>query len=356
MLSFYLRNARFLANITLLILTLVLLGYILKLTYQMIFPFIIGTIISLIIEPFITKLQKHSISRTYSVLIVILFIVIFSVLLSFTLISGLTTEVNALIKEYPLIVKSFQDNQHIIIDKISDYQDILPPEVIGGVKEYTSKISHFLIELASETIKNMFSIITSIPDRILIFVIIIMYVFFFSKDLTYFKAKISSYIPNHHVDKVELIVSDTKLGLLGYIKAQVIIAIISGLMIFFGLLIIKSKYILTISTMCLLASFIPFLGVNTILIPWTIYSAIFFPKQFTIELIVIIVVVTIMRHIIEPKILGDKLGIKPIGILVASFIGFQMIGFLGLIIGPIGLIIANSMLKSGLLKSILIDE
>jgi len=356
MINFYLKNIRFLVNMALLLFTLLLLGYAAKLIYHMIYPFVIGTIISLLVEPIIIRFQKSSVSRIYVVLMVVIVIVLFSLLILGTVISGLTNEINALIKEYPFTAESFQNNQRLLLDKISSYQDIVPIEVINSIKEYSSKISQYLIEATSMTIKTAFSIVTSIPDKILVFVIIIMYVFFLSKDLPYFKDKLLNLIPKALLDKTKLIISDARLGLLGYIKAQVIIAVITSVVIFSGLLIIGSKFVLTISTMCLFASFVPFLGVNIILIPWTLYSAVFFPRQFTVELLIIIVIVTVTRHIIEPKILGDNLGIKPIGILVASFIGLQLLGFWGLVLGPIGLIILNSMLKSGLLKSILFDN
>ena len=356
MIVFYLRNMRFMVNLVLLLLTLCGIYYVFRLSYHLIFPFLVGTIISLMAEPLIVRLQKNSVPRLYSVLFVVLAIMLLTGLFSTLLVYGLTSEIHTLIKEYPSIVKSIQLKQQFFLDKAIQYQDILPEEFIDSLKEYSIKINDYIVYALSETIQVTFAIIKSIPDKILIYVIVVMYIFFFSMDLPNFKNRVRNFFSRDFLQKSGEIINDTKIGLLGYLKAQLIIALVSGLIILVGLLLIKSQFILIITIMCVFASFIPFFGVNIVLVPWAIYSAFFFLQSVTLELVAIMVTVSIVRHIIEPKILGDKLGLKPISILVALFIGFELVGFWGLILGPIGLIVFNSMVKSGLLRSLLIDK
>ena len=356
MIVFYLRNMRFVINLVLLLLTMYGIYYVFKLTYHLIFPFLVGTIICLMAEPFIVRLQKNSVPRLYSVIFVIVIIMLLTGLLSTLLIYGLTSEIHTLIDEYPSIVKSLQLKQQFLMMKISLYQDVLPEEFIDNFKEYSIKINEYIVDALSGIIHLTFAVIKSVPDKILIYVIVVMYIFFFSMDLPKFKERARNLIPGDFLEKTGEIINDTKIGILGYLKAQLIIALVSGLIILIGLLLIKSQFILIITIMCVFASFIPFFGVNIVLIPWAIYSTLFSSQSLALELVAIMATVSIVRHIIEPKILGDKLGLKPISVLVALFVGFELVGFWGLILGPVGLIIFNSTVKSGLLRTLLFDK
>jgi sporulation integral membrane protein YtvI len=294
--------------------------------------------------------------RIYSVLFVVFAIVLLTGLLTMWLVYGLTAEIHTLINEYPAIVKALQLKQQFLLERMSHYQNILPEEFIYNLKEYSNKVNDYIVGMISKTIQVVFVLLKTVPDKLLIYVIVVMYIFFFSMEWPKYKERLKCSISEDLWKKTSQIVNDTKIGIVGYLKAQLIIALISGLIILIGLLLIKSQFVLIITIMCIFASFIPFLGVNIVLVPWAIYSAFFCLESFALELIAIMVTVSVVRHIIEPKILGDKLGIQPIGILVALFIGFELVGFWGLILGPLGLIVFNSMVKSGLLGSLLIDK
>lgn len=99
-----------------------------------------------------------------------------------------------------------------------------------------------------------------------------------------------------------------------------------------------------------------YFGSGTVMIPWAIISATNGNINLGIGLIVLYAIVLISRQFIEPKLVSSKIGIHPIFTLIAMYTGFKVIGILGLLIGPIILIILKNifetLLDKGLVKSI----
>ena len=85
---------------------------------------------------------------------------------------------------------------------------------------------------------------------------------------------------------------------------------------------------------------IPILGPGTLIVPWAAWSLITGDFISGVGLIIIYATTTISRNILEPKIVGDRVGLHPLATLAAIFIGMRMFGLVGLILGPIVLAIA----------------
>ena len=101
---------------------------------------------------------------------------------------------------------------------------------------------------------------------------------------------------------------------------------------------------------------LPILGSGTILIPWAIFSAINGDLSLAIALIVLYVIVIVVRQLLEPKIVSNQIGVHPIFTLIAMYTGFKFTGFVGLIIGPVIMIILSNifakLLEGGMFKVI----
>ena len=101
---------------------------------------------------------------------------------------------------------------------------------------------------------------------------------------------------------------------------------------------------------------LPILGSGTVMIPWAIISAINGDINLAIALIILYIVIIVVRQFMEPRIVSNEIGIHPIFTLIAMYTGFKIIGVLGLLVGPIILIIVKSvygtMIDKGVVKSI----
>ena len=81
------------------------------------------------------------------------------------------------------------------------------------------------------------------------------------------------------------------------------------------------------------------------MIPWAILCAINGDLNLGIAIIILLVIMSVIRQLLEPKLVSKNIGIHPIFTLIAMYTGFKVIGVMGLLIGPIVLIIFKNILK-----------
>ena len=120
--------------------------------------------------------------------------------------------------------------------------------------------------------------------------------------------------------------------------------------LFIGFLIWGVKKPLLIAFVIALVDILPILGLGIILVPWIIISL--FQKNFflAIGLGVLYLIITILRNVIEPKIVGKQIGLSPLVSLIAVYVGFRAFGVLGMFVLPIILIVIRDLIKSGTIK------
>lgn len=101
---------------------------------------------------------------------------------------------------------------------------------------------------------------------------------------------------------------------------------------------------------------LPILGSGTVIVPWAAIAAIDGDIKFGIALLILLAVISVARQLMEPKVVSKQIGIHPIFTLIAMYTGFKAIGIMGLLVGPIVLIILKNifgtLIDKGLVKSI----
>lgn len=99
-----------------------------------------------------------------------------------------------------------------------------------------------------------------------------------------------------------------------------------------------------------------YFGSGSVIVPWAVISSVNGDIKLGIALIIIYAIILVVRQLVEPRIVSNKIGIHPIFTLIAMYTGFKIIGLLGLFIGPIILIILKNIfsvsIENGIIKSI----
>lgn len=137
---------------------------------------------------------------------------------------------------------------------------------------------------------------------------------------------------------------------MAYLRTQgIMLLLISGLNTV-GLLLIGNKYALLIGIAIGFFDAFPILGSGFILVPWAIISLIN-KEVFTAAILISIYLgCQITRQLLEPRLLGNRIGIKPIFTLMSMYAGIHIFGIGGVILGPIGLVIVNTVLKESKIR------
>ena len=115
-------------------------------------------------------------------------------------------------------------------------------------------------------------------------------------------------------------------------------------------------YPLLMALLIAFADALPIVGSGTVLIPWAVISAVEGEINLSIALIVLYAIVTVVRQLLEPKVVSNQIGIHPIFTLIAMYTGYKIMGIIGLLIGPIVVIILKpifeTLINKGIIKTI----
>ena len=153
--------------------------------------------------------------------------------------------------------------------------------------------------------------------------------------------KIMGYVVYQMNDRVREIFEETKSYMVNVlfvvIRSYILIMSITFVELSIGLSIIGVDYAILIALCIAIFDILPVLGTGGVMIPWTVISIVLGNFWLALKLFILYVIITIVRNIIEPKIVGGQLGLHPIVTLSSMFAGLQVLGGLGLFGFPIGL-------------------
>ena len=121
----------------------------------------------------------------------------------------------------------------------------------------------------------------------------------------------------------------------GYIKSCLVLMTITFFEMLIFLMFLRVQYSLLLSIIIAIVDVLPLLGVGAVLVPWSVYCFITSDVRMGAWLLVIFLVATILRNVLEPKILGKKIGVHPFLIIASAYLGFKIFGGGGLLLAPI---------------------
>ena len=325
-------------------------------------PFLVAFIISLIIEPAIKFIMRKTnlTRRTSSIIIFALVFVIILGLLAWGLIT-LFSESSSLLQSLNDYFDKFYIQFQGLISQFNFDKIHLSEEVLQVIQNSTGDI----LETASNWLRNgltgLINVVTSIPSIAISFGITIIALYFICVDKIYIIDQIEHHLPKVWVMRIGRHLKDLISTLGGYLKAEASLVLVSFVISLIGLYILEFtgfniQYPLLMALFIGFVDALPILGSGTVMIPWAIICAVNGDINLGIAIIVLLIIMSIARQVLEPKLVSKNIGVHPIFTLIAMYTGFKFIGIIGLLIGPIVLIIIKnifaSLIDQGVFKSI----
>ncbi|WP_408954517.1 sporulation integral membrane protein YtvI [Natroniella sp. ANB-PHB2] len=324
-----------------------LIGYVL--------PFIIGIILASLIDPAVLFLEQEAkFSRGIAVAIVLAIIIIFISLLLTISISRLLIELDSLVNNLPdqhKLGASFNwlleqnGNLSTLFDEWQVPRNVRKT-IINNLEIFYAQIKN-IIDLS---FAYLLEIVRKLPRVIITLVISLIATFFISKDKEIITESCLAYIPIHWREKVRVIQQDIISSIVGFIRAQMILITNTIIISIIGLLVLRSNYAIVIGLVCGALDLIPVIGPSLIFLPWAVYNFIIGNTSLAVGLLINYIVIAVVRQSTEAKIVGQNIGIHPLATLMGLYIGVQFFGVGGFFIGPVFLIVLNSIIKSGVIS------
>lgn len=321
-------------------------------------PFLVAFVISLMIEPGIKYLMKKTkLSRKMSSIII--FIIVFAIIIGSVTwgIVSLISESTNLLQTLNLYIDRAYTQIQETIGKLSISRISISSNVASLMQDASKELLFKLSTWITGFLTKLMSIITSIPSIAIYVVITILSVYFVCTDRIYILDFMEHHMPKKWVQKIGGHIREITIKLGGYLKAEAILILVSFIISLVGLYIFKFvgmnvKYPLLIALGIGFVDALPILGSGSVMAPWAVMEALNGDIQLGVAIIVLWIIMSIVRQFLEPKIVSGKIGIHPIFTLIAMYTGFKVIGVMGMLVGPIVLIILKSVFASVLEEGI----
>lgn len=133
---------------------------------------------------------------------------------------------------------------------------------------------------------------------------------------------------------------------IAYGKAQLLIMELTTLICSIGIFLTGNPYSLLIGFVIAVLDAFPAIGSGLILVPWCIVKVLNGQFFHGAVLLTVYIICQVVRQMVESKIIGDRIGIKPIFTIIAMYAGLQLFGIFGFILGPVALVIIKASLQS----------
>ncbi len=310
-------------------------------------PFIVAWVFSCILNPFVTWAHKKiKLNRGLGTIISMLTILSALVGTIFVIIKKLWIQIIGLAHDLPSYSNSFAEGFNIFEDKLSAIFKLVPAtEALSNLDTVIAQFLKSLSSLITSFIPNVYGAVAAVPDVVIFIIITLLSTFFMTKDHYYIKGFVKAQLSDTIIDKVVVMQEGLLQAIGGYIKTQCIMMSITFVICLVGLFILGQPYTLLLALIIAIIDALPVFGSGAILLPWAFYNIIVGNYSLGLGLIIIYGIIFIVRQTIEPRILANQIGVYALVTIMAVYIGYKIIGVLGLIIGP-ALVVTLQMLQN----------
>lgn len=326
----------------------IVLGILLGIQFlQFFMPFVIGWIIAMIANPLVRILERRlKVARKHTSMVIIIGVLAGVIMVIYFLGVKIGEETRSFLEQAPEMYSEFREEFQDAGKNLESIVNELPQNVQDSLEEVqkdigditgqaVGKISQFTVDKAGTFARNIPGILISI-----IFSILSAYFFIADRDrILEFGRK---HTPQIIQEKWSMMAESFRMVFGGYFKAQFKIMAVIGVILFVGMLILKVRFAILVAILVAFLDMLPFLGTGTVLLPWAVFKLLSGDIRYAVGLVILYLVTQLVRRIIEPKLVGDSIGMNPLVTLIFMYIGYRMGGVLGMILAvPVGAIVLN---------------
>lgn len=336
--------------------TIIIFAWLLPRALSYFMPFVIAAVISLIANPLVRFLERRiKIKRKAGSAFVIILTLALVVFVLYLLVSLLVTEISGFATQIPQAWESISATFKETGENLSLYATKLPQGVqqwLDSVSDDVYKsLSTWVGALGERTADAAGNLMKNLPLTLVGIIMCILASYLFIAERDYLAGLADKIMGPKAKKRWEVVRITMRDAVGGYFKAQFKIMGVVYVILFAGLLILRVKYAFLIALLIAFLDFLPFFGTGTVMWPWALVAALQENYKFAIGMMIVWAISQTVRQLIQPKLVGDSMGMEPIPTLLLLYVGFRVGGALGLIIAvPIGMIVLN-LYRAGLFSN-----
>ncbi|MCM3394432.1 AI-2E family transporter [Cytobacillus oceanisediminis] len=287
------------------------------------FPVVISGILYYILRPLV-RLVSRSLPKTASI-IVIFAVVLGAGYLGFNAIGNLIgSQVTELSENLPAKMEDLSDETEKVVEKNN-----MGMFSYDQVKNKALNFLETILSGAGENVMKVFSTITSI---VTVMVVLPFILFYFLKDDHKLRPFLLKYLPDKHEEEGNKILGDIDKTLFSYVTGQFIVAVVDGVLMYFGYKILGLEYALTLAFFAMFLTVVPFLGPVLGIIPAIFIGLLQGPGMVLKIILVLIAVQLLESNLVSPHVMGKRLNLHPLTVIIILMAAGSIYGFIGILI------------------------
>lgn len=233
------------------------------------------------------------------------------------------------------------------------YQDLFEtfsPEYQQYFQQLLDGLTEWTQSLLGSTANILFNVAKKVPNLFVELIVFFIGTCLFSMRLPTLKpAFLALFHPNSHKN-VQIVLKTLSDAIFGFLRAQLMIFVLIFFVVWLGFHILGISYPTALALFIAFVDILPILGTGSIMIPMAVYMYLTGNYFLFIGLLIHYAFILAFRRVMETKLLADGVGIGALSALISMYIGFQLIGILGLLMGPLTVLLFQTLVKVGIIK------
>ncbi len=347
---------KILCNLLLFLLVSALVIFALPRLFVFFMPFTVAWIIACIVTPIVKFIEKHlKLKRKASMVFTIMLITAVVVGTLYLVGAQCVKVVTNFIQDLPALWLSVQAEAKTALQPVLQLLEKMPGDGAQNVENFLASgneaMNNLVANLSAPTISAVGSFAKRVPDMVIFTIMSILAIYFFVAERENISQKWRSTMPKSVIEVWDIVKHCVGTSIGGYFKAQFKIEIWIYLLILIGLSILGIRYAILWALLIAFLDLLPVFGTGAILWPWALIEALNGNYVRALCLMIIWGLSQLLRQFIQPKFVGETLGVNPITTLILLFLGYKISGVFGMIISvPLGLLVIT-LYKEGIFKT-----
>lgn len=310
-------------------------------------PFVVGLVIALIASPIVHFFEsKLRIRRKAGTAFVIIAVIALVIVGGYFILSALFRQIIDFASDIPEMWAAMQADFSATGDNLSKASQFLPKELQNTIGNIMSNIQDYIGDAISSfsapTFEALSNFAKNIPNIIISTIMALLFSYFYVAEKDYLPGLMEKILPESILQRLGMIKRGLARAVGGYFKAQVKIEIWMYVLLAIGFWVLDVNYAFLIAVGVAVLDMLPFFGTGTVLLPWAVIKLLGGDYGMVIGLLIIWGVGQLARQIIQPKIVGDSVGLSAIPTIILLYLGYKCGSVIGMIIAvPIGIIVLN---------------
>jgi sporulation integral membrane protein YtvI len=347
------RRKNFLINAAYVAVLLAIFYVVVKYLLGLVAPFLVGFLVAAALQRSIRFLHRglRFPRKLAALLCVILFYAIIGVLLFWLGVSIFawlqdfvlrlptvyTTEVEPMIKETFTSIETLMARFDLSLVQLLEDFHVSVSQSLGKV----------VSDISSIAISGITSTVSWVPRLFFGIVLSIISSVFIALDYGTIMEFLSNLVPARRRELVEEV--KVLLGHIGvkYFKAYALLMLITFTELAIGLSILRVEGAIAIAALTAIVDILPVLGTGGVVIPWGLFNLIKGNLSLGLGLLALYVIITVVRQSLEPKVVGQQIGLHPVVVLLCMYVGLKLFGVLGLFILPFTILVVKYLYDHG---------